>query len=509
MSRAAPTDPEEGPRPDREAPHDDPPPPRPRLYVLLVAVSALSAVLGFAREATIGALFGASRSTDAFYAALSLPFLAAYFLVGGALAPSLTAALARRLERGDAEGARATFTASLRAVALGGSAIAALLYLAREPIARLLAPGFDGASSALLARLLALLLPYGLLTSLALLASAALLAAGAYRTPAVAVLAGNAVALGTLFALGARSIESAAWALDAGAAATLLALVPRLASAGLLPKYPGAKAPLPWRDSAILALSLAAAGAVDLAERPLASTAGIGAVAILAFASKLVHLPMRLVAAPLASVSFPRFARLLRRHEGRAKEAGETAAWIVRLLAFSAAVTAGAAAPIAAVTFGRGRFDADDLARLAQALALLAPAVVAVGVVEVATKYLLAARRARAVLVAQLAGLLVYLVAAPLLARHGIAGLAVARDLSWGVAALGLVIPLARREGPIRPVDILASAAAALLAAPAASYGARLLSLGTLPSLALSTLAAAAVFAAALGAAAALGRKRA
>ena len=91
-------------------------PPRPRVYAFLVAASAAAALLGFAREAAVGALFGASRATDAFYAALALPFLAAYFIAGGALAPPLTAAVASRLARGDEAGARGVLASSLREV---------------------------------------------------------------------------------------------------------------------------------------------------------------------------------------------------------------------------------------------------------------------------------------------------------------------------------------------------------------------------------------------------------
>jgi len=333
----------------------------------------------------------------------------------------------------------------------------------------------------------------------ALLSSAALTAAGAYKTPVVSALLGNVAALVVLLALAPRfSIEAAAFALDAGALVSLAALVPRLASAGLFPRGLGTPTPLPWRDASLLALSLAAAGAVDLAERPFASTVGVGSVAILAFASKLVHVPMRLVAAPLTSVSFPRFVRSLRLKAEGSREAGETAAWIVRLLAFSAATTAGAAAPLAALTFGRGRFDAHALELLGRALLLLAPAVVAIGFIEVAAKYLLAAGRARAVLAAQVAGLAAYLVAAPLLTRLGVPGLAFARDLSWGAVALGLAVPLVVKEHVVSARELAVSALGALVAAPAAAMAARLVTVGAAARIAAAAVAAGGAFAAVL-----------
>jgi putative peptidoglycan lipid II flippase len=237
---------------------------------------------------------------------------------------------------------------------------------------------------------------------------------------------------------------------------------------------------------------------VDLAERPFASTAGVGAVAILAFASKLVHLPMRLVAAPLASVSFPRFVKSLRHAGAPVREAGETAGWIVRLLALAAAASAGAAGPVAALTFGRGRFDAASLALLGKALLLLTPSIVAIGLVEVAAKYLLAAKRAKAVLAAQVAGLFAYLAAAPLLTRFGVGGLAIARDLSWGVAAFGLVLPLVTKERVLSARDLVTSALLACLAAPLAHAAASAVSVRPLARAAAAALVALAVFAASL-----------
>ncbi|MEO6325027.1 MAG: oligosaccharide flippase family protein [Thermoanaerobaculia bacterium] len=422
------------------------------LYALLIAVSAGSALLGFVREASIGALHGASRGTDAYYAALTIPFTAAYFLVGGALAPALTAALARHFAMGDRDAAGALFARSLRSFVLAGGFSAVTLAFLAPHAARFIVPGFDAAGIVLTGRLLRILVLYGALTSLGQLVTAGLIAAGAYRTAPLAVLAGNAVSLLVLLLPSGRaSIESAAWAMNAGSAVFLIGLLPRAFSLGLLAQRPLASARVPWREAATLTLSLCAAGGVDLAERPFASTAGVGAIALLAFASKLIHLPMRLFAAPLASVVLPRFARSRVRPPGPSDEAGETASWVLRFLLYAAVLTAGAAAPLAALAFGRGHFDAAAVAALGRVLALLSPAIVFIGFIELASKLLVASDRVRAVAWAQGAGLLAYLVAAPALRAQGVTGLAIARDIAWGVAALGLALPLLRPHTSLRP----------------------------------------------------------
>lgn len=447
--------------------------PKPTLFALLVLASGAAAALGFLREATIGAFFGATRHTDAFYAALTLPFLFAYFVAGGALAPPLTAALAALLEKGQGAKARALLGASIRAVFAGGLAAALLLGAFREPIARLLVPGFAPRDAALVAELLLRLLPYGLTTALALILASALTAAGSYRTPALAILAGNAVSVAILWAAGREApIQTAATAMSACGVVSLAALVPRLVRLELWPDLRARGVRVPWGDSGVLLASLALAGAVDLAERPFASGAAVGGLAILAFGSKLIHLPMRLFAAPLASVAFPRWVRGRERADARSyAEAGDTGRLVLQLLLFAAAVTAGAAGPITSITFGRGRFDAEAVSTLATVLAILSPSIVAVGLIELGSKYLVAGERVTTVARAHGAGFLAYLLAATFLARFGVTGLAVARDISWGTAAIALVIPLLLHEKGLalfrRPVRMLLATVLATLVSAA------------------------------------------
>lgn len=471
--------------------------PKPTLFVLLVLASGAAALLGFLREATIGALFGATRETDAYYAALTLPFLFAYFVVGGALAPPLTVSIATFLERGETARARALLGASIRAVLGIGLLAAAALALGRGFVAGLLVPGFAPAEVDLVAALLLRLMPYGVLTAVGLLAASALTAAGSYRTPAFAVFFGNTISVAILWSAGKSArIETAAIAMSVCGAVMLLALVPRLLHLDLLPDLFARGVSPPWRDSVVLLVSLGLAGAVDLSERPFASAAGVGALAILAFGSKLVHLPMRLFAAPLASVAFPRWVRgRQRRDTNSSSEAADTGHVVLQLLLFAAAVAAGAAGPITSLTFGRGRFDAEAVASLARTLAILSPSIVFVGLIELVSKYLVAGERTAAVARAHGLGFLAYLVAAASLARFGLSGLAAARDLSWGVAAAGLVIPLLRHESRLdlfrRPIRALV---ATLVATFLAAAAVRVVPGGPLVHAALATAAVAVVF---------------
>jgi len=454
------------------------------LYVVLVLLTAGSAVLGFIRETKIAQFFGAASSTDAYYAALAIPFGAAYFLVGGALSPPLTSSIAALLEKRNQEGARRLLSRMLRNVLLTGGLLALAIAAFARPVARILSPGFSEETLLMMARLLPILLAYGVLTSAALVGTAALTAAGAYRTPVVALFLGNLVSISLIAAFHGRlGIFSAAWGMTAGSVVTLAGVLAGLRNARLL--GPAEESiPLvsfPWFEIGTLTVALAAAYGIDLAEKNFASSAAPGSVAILSWGGKLIHLPMRLIAAPLASVAFPRLVRgRTRADTGSNREAGETASWTIRILAYSAVVTAAAAAPIVAITFGHGRLDESSSKLLASVLMTLAPAVVALGIVEIASKYLLAAGRARQVAVAQLAALGVYIGAAAILRPLGAPGLAAARDAAWCTAAIGLAYPLVRHEKlPLFPewrrtliavVAAAASSVAALSLAPGGPF---------------------------------------
>lgn len=437
------------------------------LKSFLMAMALLAALLGYVREAAVAAFFGVSRSTDALYAALNVPFAAAHFLIGGALVPTLTAALAALLQKQEREEARGLLGVVVFRLLLFGTGLGAVIAWFRWPIARVLVPGFERADQNLTGDLLAQLVAFGVFTSLALIGGAALAAEGSYRAPVLGLFLGNLASVVFLRAFHSYGIRAAAWAIVAGSAVHCLALLPRLYAAGLLPKRSQTAVAFPFGTASLLALALAAASAVDFAERFFASSVGAGAVTLLAFSSKLVHLPMRLIAAPLASVAFPRLVRGRTKEDARAlREAGDTANDVFLLLLYSAAVTVAAATPIVGLTLGRGRFDHQAVLRLAEVLAWLAPAVVAIGLIEIGSKYVLAAGRVRQVLAATTLGLLVYLGAALAFQGLGVRGLAAARSMAWSTTAVALVVPLMKRH---REMALFANAPGSVLAAVAAA----------------------------------------
>lgn len=111
--------------------------------LLLSASILLSRILGFAREAAVAYLHGATPATDAYYAAFTLPDLMNYFLAGGTLSITFIPLFSSYVEDGDEAGGWALFSniATIMGTALIVGIIA--LELVAPYAVPAINPGFD------------------------------------------------------------------------------------------------------------------------------------------------------------------------------------------------------------------------------------------------------------------------------------------------------------------------------------------------------------------------------
>ena len=125
---------------------------------IIAAASILSKILGFFRETSMAAVFGASHATDAYLVALIIPGML-FATVGTALTTTLIPVYTRRVyEEGEQAGWQ--FINSLLNLALVAClVITGLALLAAPVIVRIVAPGFQGATYTLTVLLTRVLLP--------------------------------------------------------------------------------------------------------------------------------------------------------------------------------------------------------------------------------------------------------------------------------------------------------------------------------------------------------------
>ena len=160
--------------------------------LLLASSILLSRILGYVREMLLAYKFGASSTTDAFYAAFQIPDLLNYFLAGGALSIAFIPLYNRVQSRyGEAEAHKLMATVL---GTLGGLVVllTAVLWVEAEPLIRFQFPKFDEPTTALCVYLTRIVLPAQIFFVTGGIIQAVLLANRNFQAAALAPLIYNA-----------------------------------------------------------------------------------------------------------------------------------------------------------------------------------------------------------------------------------------------------------------------------------------------------------------------------
>jgi putative peptidoglycan lipid II flippase len=444
--------------------------------VLIAALTAISTVLGFARDVVIAAVFGAGGDLDAYFVAQGLMNLV-LGLLSGAMATATVPVIARVAgqdagstrspEQGDApdgdgepdrtgdaraKAARSVSVAmSVTLTVLGLASI--LMWVAAGPVVAVLAPGFE-AEQAELARMLTriVLAATVLISGTNLLAAAAqahrrFFWAGMQGIPFNLVMIVAAAVFGPRYGVAALAVGFVV-----GSGARLLCqLVPlRSLSLRLRPSFdlsdPG------FRAMAVLVPPLLIGSAVGnvntLVDRAVGSMVGEGAISALSYAWRLVGLAQTLLVASLAAALYPAFGA------AAGKSPDELRRLVTRGLTSVAVILAPvsigllvAAAPVVAIVYQRGSFSANDTHLTAQAVIWYAPALLALGWREVIVRASIASGDSKGPVTVALVAMAVNVAGDLTLGlAWGIPGLALSTSLSLLLAAAANTWLLARRH---------------------------------------------------------------
>lgn len=325
-------------------------------------------LLGFVREATIAGTLGVDRTADVAIFLIGLPDFLVNVLGAGGFTAILVVAYRRRPE----EAARLLLQSSLSIFAAVG-ALACVLILFRSFLIDTLAPGFDAVS-----RQHAMdLLPFALLSApIAAMTGAAVGFLQAQSRFFMASIGGaviNSVLIAALLvAPSDRQLSYLAAGIIVGAGCRWLMLATSIGSRGMSTPFFR-----PWRVDMNLARAFALAATTEgivflypFALRAIATLFGIGALASVNYATKLVQLPLGLAVMTLTTVLLPRLASL-------APEKGETVPsgflelarhglyWILGLGVTAVAILTVHSGWLVDLAFGWGEINASELANIA------------------------------------------------------------------------------------------------------------------------------------------------
>lgn len=382
------------PSPGRPASASGAPRPASRLMRSFATVGGwtmASRILGLIRDVMIAAALGAGPAAEAFVAAFTLPNLFRRFFAEGAFNTAFIPMFARRHEAEGPDAARDFAEQAMAALTTVLLVFTALAQVAMPFLVLAIASGFAGDERFdLTVEYGRITFPYILFISLAALFSGVLNSVGKFAAAAAAPTLLNVILIGAMIVAQAGVFEGlagpddppgyveglcASWGAAIAGVAQLW-LVWRAASRAGMPirlRLPRLSPEL--KRLAIIAFPAALAGGVMqinlVVGRQVASWFD-GAVAWLYYADRLYQLPLGVIGVAIGVVLLPELSRRLSAgdEQGVREAMGRSTEFALALTLPATAALVAIPWPLAAVLFGRGAFEAEDVAATALAVAI-------------------------------------------------------------------------------------------------------------------------------------------
>lgn len=353
---------------------------------LLLGTSVfLSRFMGLIRDKVISYYYGAGVEADIYLASFVAPDFINYLLAGGYFSITLIPLLARRFNESEEAGWR-FFSTVFWWICLASALCVTLAWVFAPTIARVTAPGFIQAPEHLerLTFFLRIVLPAQIFFLPGACLTALLYRRRQFTSPALMPLIYNGcIILGGVavtYLAPERGMEGFCWGVVAGSFLGAFALPLLVARSG------GLHIRFHLRDGSMLAfvcmaLPLMLGQSIAVLDeqfiRVFGSMAGVGGVALLAYARRFMFVPIGVVAQAAGAASYPFLAGLAA--DGKEEEFAKTVS-AVQAKALAVAVPlcvwmAAIAEPLIRLLFEQGKFTRADTETCALLLALMLPGV--------------------------------------------------------------------------------------------------------------------------------------
>ena len=427
-----------------------------RSIATIGGLTAVSRVLGFARDALMAALLGAGPVADAFFVALRFPNLFRSLFAEGAFSAAFVPIFVGTLS---GEGRTKAIVFAEQALAVLTTALLAFVILveALMPLAiRLMAPGFIGTPTFDLAvEFSRLTFPYLIFISLTALQGGVLNGLGRFAAPAATPILLNLSLITALLGTGPLMPtmgHALAWGVVAGGVVQFLWLIVSCGRDGVWLRMPRPRLTADVRLLLRRAVPVAfGAGVYQInivAGTILASLLPAGSVSYLFYADRLSQLPYGIIGVAVSTALLPLLSRQVRLGETEAALASQNRAleFAFFLMMPAAAALTVLAVPIIDVLFRRGAFGAFDVEQTAMALAAFAVGLPALMLVKSLTPGFYAREDTRTpVKIAVASAILNVTLAALLMLTLRHVGIALAASAANWLNALLLAVVLRRR----------------------------------------------------------------
>ncbi len=425
-----------------------------RSGVALALALLIGRLLGFGREATIAASFGLGREADIAVFLVGLPD----FLINVLGAGGVTAVLVVAFRQRAAVASQLMFQASLAIFGMIGL-LALLLIAVRSGMVDILAPGFDAIARQRTIDLLPLVILAAPIAAINAVTIAWLQAEDRFFLSAIGTAVINAVLIVALLVDGRDG--SVAWLAAAVIGGVLLRWLIQMAAIGR--RALGGLSFTPWLVDRRMILGMAQTSAAEsvvffypFALRAYATLFGVGALAGVNYATRLVLLPLGVVIMTLTIILLPRLASLAPGGEHQDRSAfrdlvrqGQT--WILVLSGMAFGALFLSRDLITTLVFGWGDITAEELSVIASLTAIYAISLIPLGLNVFYRRVLTAVGDTRSPMVGEGLGFIAFLIAALLVKAMGgvLTDLMLAALFGAFVSSVFLLLMAARRDVPV------------------------------------------------------------
>lgn len=353
----------------------------------------LSRILGYARDAVLAHVFGATATFDAFVVAQTVPNFLRRLVAEGALVIAFVPLLSEERQRGGLPAMRAFSGAVVGALIPVLVGLVAVGVLFPGFVVDVFAPGFNAERRAVAEALTQIMMPYIFFVSLMAVAGGALNVLGSFAAPAAApiflnvAIIGFAVLLRDLFD---EPIVAVAWGVTVGGVLQLLLQLPALARRGLLvgprwaPSDPALRTLLKRMGPAVFGVAVYQINLMVI--RQIGSFLPDGQLTCYYSATRLQEFALGVFAVSVSVAALPTLsehaaAREWYRLSGTFRRAMRVTNFVTVPATLALLVLSG---PIVGVLFRHGQFSAESARITAELLVILGAALVPIGAVRVA-----------------------------------------------------------------------------------------------------------------------------
>lgn len=431
--------------------------------ILVMLITIISKVFGFARDLTLSYFYGTSSISDAFLISLTIPSVIFGFIGAGISAGYIPMYSKIEKDYGEKEGNR--YTNNLINILIIISTIIIIFGLSfTEPIVKLFASGFKGERLELAVKFTRISLFGIYFTGLLSIFSGFLQLKGNYAIPALIGFPMNFILILSILLSSKTNILVLAIGIVIATASQLILLIPFIHKEGYRYKFVIDIKDKHIKNMLYIALPVIIGVSVNqinvLVDRTIASRIVIGGLSVLSYANRLNGFVLGLFVSTISTTMYPMISKMVVEDniDGLKRIVSESII-VISLLVVPATIGSMIfSEPVVKILFGRGKFTLESISMTSSALFYYSIGMLGFGLRDILSRAFYSLQDTKTPMINAAIAMVMNIILNIVLSKYmGIDGLALATSISAMFCTALLFISLRKKVGPFGMKDVAIS----------------------------------------------------